>query len=414
MDKKVILNLSTVINVGGAGNYALQNHELLLKFGYDSYLIVKDKPFIEHINVFQYPKRTFEKMFQKLKRWSFRQVLRYCHFEDKYAFYNPLEQINCHKASTILQLLPKYPDVIFIYWVSGFINSKLLKELTEITKAKVYILMIDNAPITGGCHYPWDCVEFQKSCHNCPAIKNRFVKQLAHRNLAFKQRYKLKDVVIIAATQFDYNRVTNSILYKSTNCLKMLEIINQDKYIPASSKGLSKKYFGVNEETKVIFIGSTFLQEERKGMYELLKAIEFINKVNVVLLVAGKTDIGDIQMPHKLVGYLSEDQLIKAFQAADVFVCPSLEDSGPLMINQSVMCGTPVVAFDMGSATDLVLTGVTGYRAVLGDSIDLAKGIDTVLALNHEAAQSMSLSCRSLALRLCSTIVLENTMKSLL
>ncbi|HEY5124202.1 MAG TPA: glycosyltransferase [Ignavibacteria bacterium] len=55
--------------------------------------------------------------------------------------------------------------------------------------------------------------------------------------------------------------------------------------------------------------------------------------------------------------------IASAFQAADVFVCPSIEDSGPIMINQSIMCGTPVVVFEMGVATDLVETGITGFRA---------------------------------------------------
>ena len=56
----------------------------------------------------------------------------------------------------------------------------------------------------------------------------------------------------------------------------------------------------------------------------------------------------------------------------------SIEDSGPMMINESIMCGTPVVCFDMGVARDLVHTGRTGYRAALRDSSDLAFGIREV------------------------------------
>ena len=146
----------------------------------------------------------------------------------------------------------------------------------------------------------------------------------------------------------------------------------------------------------------------------LLQVINIIKNENVVLLIAGTADIGLISLDHKLVGYLSESDLIKAYQAADIFVCPSLEDSGPMMINQSIMCGTPVVAFDMGSAMDLVLTGKTGYRAIFGDIYDMANGIYTILSLSEESYKTMALECRNLAMNSFCTNVFEHNIKNML
>ncbi len=407
MAKKLILNLSTVINGGGAGNYALQNQRLLKKFGYDSYLVVKDKKNNEFENVIQYPDKRLRFVFPKLKRWLYRIVLNKFKFNEKYYFYNRFEQINCYSASTILKLLPRKPDVIFIYWVSGFINSKLIKELEEQSKAKIYILMIDNAPLTGGCHYPWDCKGYQTNCDNCPAISNRLVKNLARKNLVFKEKYKLSNASIVCATQTDYYRAKHSTLYNSTPSHMLFEIVDEDRFKPAVSKQSLKDYFNIKTDKKVLFFGATFLNEKRKGMSEFLQAINFIQNDNVVLLIAGDANIGELSIEHIRVGYLSESELIKAYQVSDLFVCPSLEDSGPLMINQSIMCGTPVVAFNMGSAMDLVITGETGYRAILGDVYDLAKGIDFVLSLNEDESQKMSLKCRELSLNLYSSVAFE-------
>jgi len=88
-----------------------------------------------------------------------------------------------------------------------------------------------------------------------------------------------------------------------------------------------------------------------------------------------------------------------------VFLCPSIEDSGPLMINESIMCGTPVVSFDMGVAPDLVHTGKTGYRATLKDSEDLARGIYKLLNLSDTEYAQMSGNCRELGLKLYSPSV---------
>jgi glycosyltransferase involved in cell wall biosynthesis len=102
------------------------------------------------------------------------------------------------------------------------------------------------------------------------------------------------------------------------------------------------------------------------------------------------------------LGFIRDDRtLAAAYQAADTFVCPSIEDSGPMMINESLMCGTPVVSFDMGVAGDLVHTGTTGYRARLGDCRDLARGIGAILALSPDQRDAVARECRQLALRLC-------------
>jgi glycosyltransferase involved in cell wall biosynthesis len=46
------------------------------------------------------------------------------------------------------------------------------------------------------------------------------------------------------------------------------------------------------------------------------------------------------------------------------------------MINESIMCGTPVVSFRMGVAEDLIINGETGYIVKLKNIRDLANGID--------------------------------------
>jgi glycosyltransferase involved in cell wall biosynthesis len=81
------------------------------------------------------------------------------------------------------------------------------------------------------------------------------------------------------------------------------------------------------------------------------------------------------------------------------------------------MCGTPVVSFEMGVASDLVRTGETGYLARIKDSKDLAQGVFNTLMLNRENFDRLSENCRNLALKLCSPQVqinkFENIIKSI-
>ena len=90
------------------------------------------------------------------------------------------------------------------------------------------------------------------------------------------------------------------------------------------------------------------------------------------------------------------------YNAADVVVVSSREDGGPMMIVESLMCGTPVVAFATGLGAELVITGETGYRAARNDAKDLRKGISYVLNLQPAELQKLSDNCHQLAMKLYS------------
>ena len=70
------------------------------------------------------------------------------------------------------------------------------------------------------------------------------------------------------------------------------------------------------------------------------------------------------------------------------------------MVNQSIMCGTPVVSFAQGVSLDIVISGKTGYRARLKDSGDMAKGLYDILKMPDAEYAKMKNSCREIALEL--------------
>ena len=79
------------------------------------------------------------------------------------------------------------------------------------------------------------------------------------------------------------------------------------------------------------------------------------------------------------MGYLDDDEnLATAYRAADVFVCPSIEDAGPMMIPKRC-CVERRWLRSIQAAPDLVITGQTGYLARVGDAADVARGIEHVL-----------------------------------
>lgn len=155
---------------------------------------------------------------------------------------------------------------------------------------------------------------------------------------------------------------------------------------------------------------------KRKGLKELIESLKILKEKiddpsQIHLAIAGNNLTGfEALLPfsYTKLGYLDHNNLPKAFQAADVFVSPSIEDSGPMMVNQSIMCGTPVVSFEIGVALDLVHNNETGYKAKLKNTEDFAAGIESILRLSPSDYNKMSNNCRKIGLENFSSSIFTN------
>ncbi len=81
------------------------------------------------------------------------------------------------------------------------------------------------------------------------------------------------------------------------------------------------------------------------------------------------------------------------YAMADVFLSPSVQDAGPMMLNQALMCGTPAVAFNIGTASDII-NDMTGYIARYRDSQDFCNGIIKLITKSELELEAMSKVCR--------------------
>jgi len=110
------------------------------------------------------------------------------------------------------------------------------------------------------------------------------------------------------------------------------------------------------------------------------------------------------------LGKLPMAKLINEYSKADVFVCSSIEDNGPMMINEALMCGSPVVCFDVGIGPDLV-NNSTGYLAQNFSYKDLAKGIYKVLF--DSDIEKLKNESRNLAINKYGTKIVANSWERL-
>ena len=333
--------------------------------------------------------------------------------DKKYHFHETDEQKTYYKTGEILKKAAIEPDAIIILFANDFINSKNIYELHKATGKPVYLMMYDTAPLTGGCHYSWDCLGYQNSCGNCPGLFSNDPFDKTYKNLSYKKEHMDKtDINIVLASEWQYLQAKKSAVFKNRPIHKILIAINPDIFKPVP-KEVSRQKLSIAIAKKVIFFGAINLYDERKGFKFLLESLKILNELlenepglreNIILLLAGEV-VEDINkhLPFEYInlGRLDNNYgIASAYQAADVFLCPSIEDAGPSMVNQTVMSGTPEVSFAQGVSLDIVISGKTGYRARLKDSADMAKGLYDILKLPDAEYEKMKNSCRETSLEL--------------
>lgn len=300
-----------------------------------------------------------------------------------------------YTAKDILKKCPKgfEPDLIRIGWCSRFISSKIIHDLYQQTKAKIVYSFLDEAPITGGCHYPNECKQYLNGCINCPALSHG--KRFAAIQLRNKQKWLKNIPLYLSGSPYDMRLAESTKLFKDAITIPSISYRN----VKITAKQEARKALGIQEDRFVVLIGSTQVETVRKGFIYTIDSINLASdKIdNFLVVVVGKTKDGfKLNFPNTEVlelGFVDTDKMILAYCAADCFLSTTIADSGPQMVNYSFATGTPVVSFFMGIAQDLVVHKKTGYIANFKDSVDLANGLLFIYSLNNEAKKQMSEDC---------------------
>ncbi len=130
--------------------------------------------------------------------------------------------------------------------------------------------------------------------------------------------------------------------------------IDTDVYKPLNSEQ-SRLGLGIPVDKKVLLFGAQSLNDTRKGGDLLLKALQSLPgtlRSEILLLVMGEGGekiAMSVDIQTRQLGYITSDSAkAMAYSAADVFIFPTRADNLPLVLQESMACGTPMVSFRVG------------------------------------------------------------------
>ncbi len=97
----------------------------------------------------------------------------------------------------------------------------------------------------------------------------------------------------------------------------------------------------------------------------------------------------------KAIGKVSRQQRPNFYQAKALLLPLQWDEPFGLTIIEAMACGTPVVAYNRGAASELIEDGVTGYLCPANDRAAIIKAIQRLTMLTEDQYQAMRQACRA-------------------
>ena len=318
-----------------------------------------------------------------------------------------LFQVDIANAGTDITTLDEFrwADVIHLHWVNqGYLSLNDLERILASGKP-VVVTLHDQWYFTGICHYSGECDKYQSQCMNCPMLKNvgvDWARRVFDRKRAM---YQDRNVTFVGCSRWMADLAGQSVLTRGHTVTNIPNAIDTDVFTPMD-KTAARKKFNLPQDMRLLLFGAQRITDERKGFRYLAEACKHIamhhptlpGKLGVAVLGGDAASVKEaLPLPVYPINYLSnEAEIAQLYNAADLFVTPSLQDNLPNTIVEAMACGVPCVGFNVGGIPEMINHKQDGYVADYCDSIDFAQGISW--CLNEARLPALSAAARSTAL----------------
>jgi glycosyltransferase involved in cell wall biosynthesis len=339
---------------GGAAAAALRLHQSLLAIGVDSRIAVGTKESADAL-VEEVPR--WPRAQRQLRRIGWRAGL------------NEIEGVGAFG----LTRRPSFRDADVVHFHAlqgGWFSYPSVPWLTRRTPA--VLTLHDMWPLTGHCSFSLGCERWRSGCGSCPHPDTFPAIQRDATHLEWLMKRALwarSDILVVAPSRWMASLVGESIL-KQTQVRMIPYGLDLEVFAPRD-RPAGRARLGLPSDAVVVLYAAASVADSRKGadlVPQVLGAVPADIRTSLVVVLMGDRS-RLTAAPLRALGYTvfdlgyvpDDDTKAAAYSSADLLIFPTRADNSPLVVLESLACGTPVVTFDVGGLAETVRDGETGF-----------------------------------------------------
>ena len=264
------------------------------------------------------------------------------------------------------------PDVVHLHNLHGYyLNVPMLFAHLRAARLPVVWTLHDAWPVTGHCAYFTfvACERWKSQCFSCPQQRiypASWARDRSRPNHALKRRWfaDMPNLRLVTPSRWLKGVVQESFL-RPYPVEVIPNGIDLSVFHPVDPGPIRRKY-ALGSSRIVLGVASPW--NIRKGLDSFVRlARDLPPDLRIVLVGLSPRQLR--ALPPGIVGIQrteNVEDLRALYSAADVLANPTKEDNFPSVNLEAMACGTPVVAFDVGGATE-ALDHLTGESIPPGD-----------------------------------------------
>lgn len=275
-------------------------------------------------------------------------------------------------------------DLVLVHWLGGYMSPESVVRIAAALDTKIGLWQVDMAHMTGGCHYSLACERYREGCGRCPALGSSAEADITRRQAAVRADvWRRADAVVLAQSRWSARKAADSHVLRGLRQAVLPIPLDLERLPAAEDSSAARRSLGLPDDgSRVALVRTVDPLTTYKGFGVFQEALRRLDEAGIRLHVAGAGPSGFLPAGMKHVtstdlGHLAGDAAMSAaYHAADFFVCPSIDDAGPMMIPEAMASGRPVLSTAVGIAPDLIVEGVNGALCGSpGDPEALARGL---------------------------------------
>lgn len=276
-------------------------------------------------------------------------------------------------------LAKESPDFVWFHNIAGGGKWGWSEEMISLAR--------ESSPVIWTLHDMWalgDREPYWAESEKAERYESSPVRRIV--NLKAEHRF-----VLTAPSQWLANLASK---LTGSKCHFLPNPINLSIYSPGDRQQ-ARGRLGIKSSGLVVLAGADSLKDKRKGMDLLFEAWSEIPKEQATLALFGRN--GETSEGKIYLGSIESDtQMADAYRAADLYVHPARQENAPCTVQESLACGTPVLAFPVGGIPEMVVPSKTGFLAAKLSPESLAEALASALA-DPEQLREMRERCRKYA-----------------